>query len=253
MSQETAFEVGRLGIPLQQIADVLTASQKDLFVGLPALVGYWPMSGRSSVGIVPDHGTNFYPLLDVGTVLSGYDGNPFVHIGNGTNYLSGSTGGQVTGTEAWVDPAIRGITWGGWFTIDALPPVQGGLITRWGGVTNYGYGMVLTSAGLIQSVVSSNGSAVTFVQSPAISTGQWVFMASRFIPSTELTIFTNGVKTVNTTAIPAAANLSTQALEIGRYSNDNNFIAHARTRDVFICAAALGDELIEETRLSSVP
>jgi len=253
MGLETAFEIGQASLQIKRIADILSASQKDVFVRLPGLMAYWPMGIRLSSGAVAEHAGPGNSLLQTGICPTGYDGNSFAHLGDGTNYLYASGGFGVTGLETWVSSSLRGLTVGGWFMIDSQPANQAGLITKWGAVTQYGYGMNVNSAGAIIAQISGNGSNFFAASSAAVATGQWAFFVARFIPSTEVAVFVNGNKTTNTTAIPVSANVSTQNLEVGRSTADDNFIAHAKARDVFICAAALSDALIEEIRVTSTP
>ncbi len=253
MSLESAFEVGRLFDPINRIAATLVASQKDVFVRLPGLVAYWPM-GMRAAGSVTDHTGNGFTLSQTGTCPVGYDGNSFAHIGNGTNYVSNSSAQLgLSGLETWVSSSMRGLTLGGWFMIDALPSINSGLVTRFGVVTNYGYALALQASGAVFGIISSNGSATFFAQSPVTTLGVWHFLALRFTPSTEVAVFVDGDKTVNSTAIPASMFVSSQALEVGRYQADNTRITHGKSRDVFVCASALSDALIEEIRTTSVP
>ncbi len=253
MSKESAFEVGRLYVPLKTIADTLTASQKDVFVRLPGLLGYWPMGIRDSVGNVPDHAGGGGFFTEVGTVPTGYDGDSFVHLGNGTNYLTTVTSFGVTGLEAWISSSIRGLTIGGWFMIDSLPASAAGFISKDAAAPNRGYYLAVTSAGAVTFSMSATGAAQSFVTSPATSTGVWHFITGRFMPSAEVATFVDGDKTTNSTAIPAQCNVSTGNFEVGRFAQTNSFVLHGKTRDVFICAAALDDALIEEVRVTSTP
>lgn len=253
MGKETAFEVGRLYLQLKRIADVLTASTRDVFIGLPGLVGYWPMGIKFLNGTVVEHGGTLFSLSETGVCPAGDDGNAFTHVGNGVNFLSSAGSLGVTGLETSISSSIRGLTFGGWFMIDGLPPSQAGFITKFGVVTNYGYALAVLSTGVIQVTISSNGSATTAVSSPAVGLGEWLFLAARFTPSAELAVFVSGDKTVNTASIPASVNVSTQTFEVGRYANDNSFIANAKARDVFICASALSDARLEEIRSASAP
>ncbi len=253
MSLESAFEIGRLFDPINRIAATLVASQKDVFVRLPALVAYWPMGIRGN-GNVYDHGGSGITMTQTGVCPTGYDGNSFIHLGDGTNYVkSASTLLDITGLETWVTSSLRGLTIGGWFMIDGLPSGQGGLAGKFGVITDYGYAIVVHSSGTIQTIVSSNGSTIFAATSAVAQTGQWLFLAGRFTPSTEVAVFVNGDKAVNTTAIPASVNVSSQDFEAGRFAADNSSIAHCKARDVFVCASALSDALIEEVRTTSVP
>lgn len=253
MSDKTAFEVGRLYAPVKQIADTLTASQQDLFVRLPGLQGYWPMGIRFSSGAVVEHGGAGNSLLQTGTCPVGFDGDSYAHLGDGTNYLYASGGFGITGLEAFITSSMRGLTLGGWFMIDGWPVQNSGLVTKFGSVTNYGYGLSLQSTGEIFAIVSSNGSATTVAQSQVAAMGEWHFLALRFIPSTEVAVFVDGDKTVNPTAVPASIFVSSQNFEVGRYQGADSRITHGKSRDVFVCSASLSDALIEQTRVTSAP
>ncbi len=253
MSDETAFEVGRLYPPIKAIADVMTGSMKDIFVRLPALVAYYPMGIRAA-GNVYEHGGSGITMTQTGVCPVGYDGNAFTHLGNGTNYVKSASGlFDITGLETWVTSSIRGLTRGGWFMIDSTPASQGGLITKFGAITEYGYAIYAQSAAVLFNV-SSNGSALFTVSSASnVALGQWHFIAARFIPGTEIAVFVDGDKSANAAAIPVSINISAQDLEVGRYLAEDSRVLHAKARDVFVCAAALSDALIEEIRVTSVP
>jgi hypothetical protein len=253
MSKESAFEVGRLYLPVKQIADTLAASQKDVFVRLPGLVGYWPMGIRAA-GAVTDHSGGGFALTQTGTCPVGYDGNSFSHLGSGTNFVWNSSSQlNLTGLETWVSSSLRGLTVGGWFMIDTSPTTNSGLASKEAAVPDRGYALAWITSDQPFFSVSGNGSSIVTATAPVSTLGGWHFLVGRFTPSTEVAIFNDGDKTVNITAIPASINASAQAFEIGRYLNDNNRVIHAKARDVFICASALSDALIEEVRTTSVP
>jgi len=253
MSAATAFEVGRLYEPIKAIADTLTASQKDIFVKLPGLAAYYPMGIRNQSGHAVEHSGTGSNLLQVGTCPTDFDGNSYAHLGNGTNYLSVASQYAITGLETWISSSVRGLTIGGWFMVDSAPAAQGGFMGKYGVVTNYGYAMRWDSANIPGFFMSGNGSNVLFVGAPASTIGVWHFLVGRFMPSTEVAIFVDGDKSVLTAAIPASIFASTQAFEVGRYANDNTRTLHCKARDVFICASALSDALIEEIRVTSAP
>jgi len=253
MSKESAFEVGRLYQPIKAIADVLTASQEDVFVRLPGLVAYWPMGIRLNGDVVEHSGTGL-DLAQTGVCPTGYDGNSFAHLGDGTNYLDVETSLlAITGLETWINSSLRGLTIGGWFMIDGTPAIDGGLISKEGIVGNAGYALVWRTSNAPTFTVSSTGSDAFTATGPVSTQAQWHFLAGRFTPSTEVAVFQDGNKAVNTASIPASLNASTQNLEVGRRSNNNASIIHGKARDTFVCAVALSDELIEEIRATSVP
>lgn len=253
MSREAAFEVGRLFAPLTAIADTLTAAQKDIFVRLPGLAGYYPMSIVSNTGAAAEHSQGGGILIETGTVPLAYDGNAYRHLGNGTNYFSAVGVYSLTGTEAYISASIRGFTIGGWFMVDTLPAAFGGLITKDTANPNRGYSLDISSTGGFVMRTSGNGASVQGAAGPSLATGVWRFVVGRFTPSTEVTLIVDGDKTTNTTAIPASQFVSSANFNVGRGMSDDTRVAHAKSRDVFICRSALSDELIEEVRQSSVP
>lgn len=252
--EHTAFEVGRLFVPLSAIANTLVASQKDIFIRLPGLLAYWTGGTRGAAAALSDHSGSVLPLSQNNTVPTAYDGNSYVHLGNGINYLkSVSSVFGVTGAETFIDASIRGITFGGWFMVDSLPASAAGLVSKDGVAPQRGYSVQVTSGGVFTALFSGNGAAVITANSASYPISAWRFIVARFIPSTEVAVFVDGDKSTNTTAVPVAQFVSTQQFEVGRSGALDARIAHAKARDVFICAAALSDALIEEIRVTSVP
>lgn len=253
MSKESAFEIGRLYVHIKAIADTLVASQKDVFVRIPGLVGYWPM-GMRSAGSVIEHSGSGFDLTQTGVCPTSYDGNSFTHLGNGTNY-AWSTAAQlgISGTQTWISSSIRGLTVGGWFMVDTSPATSSGLISKDAPAPQRGYILAVDTADKPNFSASGTGAALVTATAQAVTIGTWNFIVGRFTPSTEVAVFLNADKSVNTTAVPSSQFSSSQAFEIGRFFADNNRVIHGKARDVFISAAALSDALIEEIRVTSVP
>lgn len=254
MSSETAFEIGRLFAPIAAIANVLTSSQDKIFLELPALVGWWPGGPTNQGNAAMRDMASAQEAAQIGTCPLGFDGHPYRVTGNGTNYFNNVSIGGFTGTETWVDATIRGFTVGMWVYLETTPtPNPEGLISKDASSPNRGYVLFVDTADMPGFQVSSTGAAVFSAVSPQALDARWSFVVGRFIPSTEVAIFVDGVKTTNTTAIPATQNVSPQNFEIGRFFNGNDRIIHARMRDVFICAAVLSDETVAQIRETSAP
>jgi len=254
MSLDTALEVGRLYAPIKQIADMLSQAQVDTFVQLPGLRGYWPMSAVNSSGAAVDLGNASVNLLRQGSPLFSYDGNAYIQLGVANDYLSTSLSDlNITGTEAWIDPSIRGLTIGGWFWVDDATVDPRGLISKFGASPQYGFSLTWTEVNQPRFMISGNGTTVALVNYSVRLVSTWYFIVGRFTPSTEVAIFVNDDKVINTTTIPASINVSTQSFEVGRYFNNNDNIVEGRARDVFVCTAALPDSLIEKIREASAP
>ncbi len=116
------------------------------------------------------------------------------------------------------------------------------------------YFMYRDSNGKAVMLVSSNGTAETIATSTTvIASGNWVFTAGRYDPSTELAIFLGfqggdeGVleKVVNTTSIPASINNSTAQFALGA-TQSGGPASHMAGRKAmtFICATNLSDNFI---------
>lgn len=262
MSLADAFEQGIIWAEVKRVADLLAGGisvnvipeVREPFVNLPGLRGYWPMSAVDFLGNAKDHSGASSDLSRSGSPTFGYDGNAFVQTGVGNDILQGSTSAQdVSGTEAWMASAIRGLTWGCWVNVDATPSVFGGMVSIWPSPTQASYSLNWRSDNTIYGSVSVDGTATVFVSSAARAIEEWLFVVARFTPSTEIAIFTNDTKVVNTTSIPASLHNSTGAFEVGGMLGLSTRVLEAKFRDIFLCQAILTDVQIEDLRLSSLP
>lgn len=253
MGAETAFEVGRLYGPIKAISDILTSSAEEIFIQLPGIEGYYPMSIANGSGQGINHTGAGDPLTQTGVVPIGFDGNAYRQLGSGTNYLHAASAYGLTGTETFISSSLRGFTIGGWFWVNSSPATEAGLISRDGSPGQRGYNVNWKSANNPQLVISVDGTATTLVDAPVSTLSEWHFIVGRFIPSTEIAVFVDGDKTVNTTSIPASCFVSSQQFEVGRYRNSGVRIIHAKCRDVFICRSALTDAQIAAIRTATAP
>jgi len=214
------------------------------FHGLIGLRGLWYPGIQNSGGVIPD-------LTLLNNNLA-YNGNPTLALHN--NYVPyedyDGTGDfhsvadnatlDILGTETTIAAASRGLTLGGWFWADAF--VNGdGLITKGDAATaaNSSYNLDLSATGFKLDIFS--GASGFSVSSAAGVTGQWYFVVGRYTPSTELAIFTNGVKVTNVTAIPANINNSTAPLNIGNTASGGARFLDGRWAVAFLCAALIPD------------
>lgn len=254
MSLEAAFEIGRLYLPLKNIADQFSLTHKDLFIRLPGLRGYWPMSAVNSTGAAIDHSNASVSLIRQGSPTYNFDGNAFVQLGVANDYLKEPTSIiSITGTEAWIASGLRGMTVGGWFWVDSTPGIVSGLISKDAPDPERGFALSWDATNAPGMSMSGNGSTIVGVSYSVLPLNTWNFIVGRFTPSAELALLVNGNKVTNTTSIPASINVSTQDFEVGRFYNDNNRILEGRFRDDFICATALPDATIAELYRGSMP
>lgn len=104
-----------------------------------------------------------------------------------------------------VDTQYRGLTGftvGGWFS---STNTDASYLSYWYPGSNNRTWKLNLATSKPNFSVSSNGTAITSVLADnTITLGKFYFIAARYTPSTELAIWVNGVKKVNTTAIPAS-------------------------------------------------
>lgn len=124
---------------------------------------------------------------------------------------------------SFIDAAWHSITGAvtliGWYRPDDGTPASatklGGHFNASGNQRSY----ILHNAtdGTLQAIISSNGTATFTVSSVATMADgtTWYLCALRYTPSTELAVFLQGVKAVNTTSIPAAIHDSTAPFTLG--------------------------------------
>jgi hypothetical protein len=233
---------------------LMTADQAGLLAYLqclPGLVGLWPMSSvQPSTGLAYDLSGQGRNLASNGNPLYNFlaNGTPYLDLDGTGDYLSRADEADldIVGTEACFAAAARGLTLGIWWrpdTQDANYETIAGKVDN--GQRAYWIDQNISADPKLRGVVSIDGTAQTIVTSTgALTIGAWSFCVMRFTPSTELAVFLNGVKTVNTTSIPATIFVSTAAFEIGASYGAANF-ADAGVSLCFLCANALPDAVID--------
>lgn len=218
------------------------------FLGLPGLVGFWPMSSvQRSTG-------NAYDLSGQGRTLT-YNGNPTYNIYNnlapyidldGTgDYLSRAdeTDLDILGTETIYASGVRGLTMGGWFYPNSVSGTKAFLGKSGGGGNDSYllYGNDTATVFVIESTVTSQ--SLTF--SSILTAGAWHFITGKFIASDSMYIFVNNKNTSTTTALTAIRN-STAQFQIGaRNLGGSELYLPGRASLCFLCANALPDSLIQ--------
>ncbi len=221
------------------------------YLALPGLVGFWPMSSvQRSTG-------NAYDLSGQGRTLT-YVGNPAYTYFNGLvpyidldgtgDYLARAdeTDLDIQGNESVFTTGAAGLTMGGWYWLDTTAGTQP-LISKDGVSAQRSYNLIFGS-GVVQFAAFGAGSN-SVSSTEVISAATWYFMAGRFTPSIEVAVFVNNTKTIDTTSINATLTAGTQSLGIG--TDDTTRLLDGRASLVFLCANALGDDLISSLFSSS--
>jgi hypothetical protein len=231
-----------------QLGDVISR-----YLALPGLVGFWPMSS------VDMSNGNAHDLSGQGRTLS-YNGNPTYNIHNsfvpyidldGTgDYLSRAdeAGLRITGGESHNASAVQGLTMYCWCNVDVLPAGTGQIIGKWVGAASKSYRTTVTSDGSIQAQTSTDGSSNSTGVAISMSVDEWLFTATRFVPSTSHDLWvgtSSGItKASDTSSIPATIFNSASSLTIGANSSGgdllNGFVSLAA-----LCANSHPDSLVE--------
>lgn len=226
------------------------ANAISIFSMLPALRAFWPLSAHDTSGGVL-HARDIacgYQLTMANNPKFGYSGiAPQVDF-DGVNqygYYADDQQFDIIGNETYV--AVPGLTLGGWFRFDVLGSVgvtNRPCITKWQTANQHSYALLLRdTSNLVEFFVTTDGSTTVLVSSAAdVVINQWYFLVGRFVPSTSLDLWKNGVKTTNGAGVPATLFDSTSQLEIGRFSAAQYLNGQASL--CFICASALPDVLI---------
>lgn len=221
---------------------------------LPGLVGLWPggvIRGSDRDGVADVSGNGLHLARNGGARIGDSSVSELVPamFFNGINaYFSHADAAafDISGTETVVQrsPPYRGLTLGGWFYFDQLSASEA-LLAKWeaGTTTNNSYLLQKFSGTdnirlLIGDRALSGGVAV--------STGEWVFCAGRFTPSTEMKVWTNDQTAVTGGSIPASISNGTQSFAIGVRNVDGTptDFFDGRAALCFLCAAAVPDNII---------
>lgn len=214
------------------------------FMGLPGARGTWFMTGTGGEGLVPDVNGRGKSLTVNNSAATGVYNNivPYMNFDGINQYLSRAdeTPLDITGD----------LTMGGWFWADALE--QAFLMGKYTTAGNQrAYMLRLETTGAITAVVCSDGTSGgnVAVVGASIGTGSWHFVVMRFTPSTELAIWVDDDKQVNTTSIPASIFNSSEFFNIGSIFVD---YLDGRCALAFLASTAFSDELIEHLYQSSL-
>ncbi len=226
------------------------ANAQSLFTSLPGLRGLWFMSGTDSGGDVYDISGVGKTLTNVNTVT--FDNDSLVpyaqFVAANSEYLERTDEADldISGTETFI--ANNGLTLGGWFYHDsvAIRATGQGYLTKWGDSGNASYLLFKHTAApdVVRFIISDDGTGTTSAFSTVpVTANVWRFSVGRFIPSSEVAVFVNNVKTTAVTARASIFN-STANFRIGsRHAATPSFL-DGRAAFCFLCASALPDFMI---------
>lgn len=221
----------------------------SMFLMLPGLRGFWPMSPSNDGG-------NTYDLSGQLRTLT-YNGNPTYNLMGLAPYIAfdgtgdflnrvDEAGLDILGNETHMATAIRGLTVGGWFYPTATTNLAGYIAkyTNVAATSAFALHQSTSVANSVRFVVYSGGSnypALSAANAGSLNT--WHFFAGRYVPSTTVSVFTDGTFVDYAVAIPATLTNSTADLEIGRLAGALAYYTGYASL-CFLCAAALPDRIV---------
>lgn len=216
----------------------------SMHLSLPGLRGFWPFSSVDEAGNLYDLSGQARTLTDNGGIVTLAAANSIFPYGD---FNSGSSQYYSRADEAGL--SITGaLTIGGWFYFETIPASSMGCISKNEPTGNQrAYTLFRHSNNFARFQVSSNGTATVAVDSVAtFAQDTWYFLAGRYTPSTEVAVWVDDEKTVNTTSVPAAIFDSTAIFAIGR-TDGSNYL-NGRAAFCFVSAMALSDATIDVVR-----
>lgn len=224
-----------------------------MYQSLHGLRGFWPMSSITETPTVIDLSGQGRALSRTNALFNASAAVaklvPYASF-NTDRYLSRAdeAGFDIIGTEAYVTSAQRGLTVGAWVRPVTAGASDSGIISKYatsGDQRSYLLYRANTTD-LFRFIVSTDG-INTVGQSTTVTwtSGSWYFVVGRFVPSTTIDIFVNGVKSSNATGIPASIYASTANFEIGSYGGGASATTWEHQQTLcFLCAASLAEDAI---------
>jgi len=200
---------------------------------LPELRGLWPFSSINENGNAIDMSGQGRTMTNVGAANRGVAGLvPYASLNGTTQYFSRASEAGLS-IASW-------LTFGGW--IAPSNNVAGGLLSKGAGASTGFWSYRTATAVIVFGIGDGAASFAQVVSTNTAPAAAWNFFACRYTPSTELTVFLNGVKTTNAAGIYASIPANANALELGRVFGGSPFAGSNSL--YFLCAAALSDAVI---------
>jgi hypothetical protein len=214
------------------------------FLDLAMLRGLW-------VGSV-DSGGDWYDVSGHGHTMS-YNGNPqhaydglipyWDYDGTG-DYHSRTDEADldISGTETYVVPAYRGLTWGGWFYPTETGTTED-LFSKWSAAAGqYSYRLYLDTSDQINARFSDDGTNSDVATSSAVAMNAWYFVVGRVRPSAFVDVYVGSaasglVLTSQATARALIWNSSSDLCIAARHGGAGPF--DGRAACCSLCAIAL--------------
>lgn len=217
----------------------------SLIQSMIGLIGFWPISSF-------DMAASLFDISGQGRTLT-YGAGTIAILNNRLTYVSlnGSTAYWHRADEAGLD-LTAAITLGFWYKPGATGTQV--IFSKFGAVGQYSYEIAYISGTGFRFQMSGDGTNIRSVTSAdtSIDTNTWYHVVGRFASSTEVAIFVNGVKVINTTSVPASLFNSTTSLNLGRRP-DATFYTTGSVCFPFISRSYMADSYITALYEEGIP
>ena len=250
MTERNARTVAAVASDFQKTYDPAFAwkTAVNAVLALPGLRGCWTMSAFDSAGAAQDQSGHGHVLTYAGNPTYNVVGlAPYIDFDGAGDYLwrADEADLDITGLETYVPAARRGLTFGGWFYVNALTGLDG-LMAKWDqiAVDERSY-MIYGSGANAAAVISQDGTAGTLVTivNGNFALQTWQQIVGRFDPGASLDCWVNDTVTSQVTAA-ASVFSGAGALNIGNYSNLLGPL-NGRASLCWLCATLLSDTEIK--------
>lgn len=204
---------------------------------LPELRGCWPFSSINESGQALDLSGQGRTLANTGAAPRAVEGLvPYAALDGATQFFSRAD-------EAGLDLSA-GFTAGGWFYCDAVAAQT--VLSKYATAGNQRCWRIdLLATGAAQLAVSEDGIASVLIASAAdaVAAETWTYLAGRFEPSVEMSIWVGAEKTARVAGVPASAFKVTAPFMVGGVNAAASLAGRAAL--VWLSAAPLPDAVIK--------
>ncbi len=215
----------------------------------PMVRGFWVAArDRSALGghltLAGNVDIDLSPYLFQHLVLDG--SGDYAHVADTLSLY------RILGTESYVDPALRGLTFGGWYRLDsgATPAsTTYAHLSKWDGASNKRSYTMYTDggdAGALKWAISSTGTSTsqTFDTGVTPVINEWYFAVAQFDPSADMYLWHNGTRYSVSTSV-ASIDSNDNRVEVGAHNTGGSSF-DGRVGPQFIAASYIPEEDIRQ-------
>lgn len=230
--------------------ELASSAAFSIYSHLLGLRGFWPMSGGVGGG-ANDFSGNGLTLTNNNTATFVYRAGsvacPAIRLNGSTQYLSHADHGylDITGSESYIFSTQRGLTVGAWVSFDNTASGIEQIVGKRLATTEYSYMLRRLGTGTASFGISSSGTNTFGATTTGVADDSgFFFFCGRFRPSTDVKVWLNTETDTNTTSIPASIYSGSAGFGIGATTVPSQHL-DGDIALVFLCAAALQDQVIE--------